>query len=191
MDDRTLGELVRRAQNGDREAAGELIRRYEGRVRASIRSRLGRDLRHRVDTDDIFQSTIAASLDGFEGLRFEGEDALIAWLTTVAERRLLSAARRHRADKRDVGRESPLQAADAIPGGRTSPTQGVVRGETRESVNEAVRRLPPEERQVVELRSYEGLTFEEIARRLGLSDRHAARERFRSALRKMGDHLDS
>ena len=191
MDDRTLGELVRRAQNGDREAAGELIRRYEGRVRASVRRRLGADLRKRIDTDDIFQSAIAASLDGLKGLHFEGEDALIGWLTTVAERRLIGAVRRHRAGKRDVSRESPLRSADRIQAGRTSPTQGAVRGEAQQSVKRAVSRLPPDERRVVELRSYEGLTFEEIATRLGLSDRHAARERFRSALRRMGDLLDS
>ena len=85
MDDRTLGDLVRRAQNGDREAAGELIRRFEGRVRASIRRRLGPNLRQRIDTDDIFQSTIAASLAGLDRFRFEGEDALVAWLTAVAD----------------------------------------------------------------------------------------------------------
>lgn len=191
MDDRRLENLVRRAQAGDREAAGELLSRYEGRVRASIRRRLGPDLRQRVDTDDIFQSTIAASLDGLEGFRYEGEQALIAWLTAVAERRLISVARRHRAEKRDVGRESPLRAAEAIPGERTSPTQGVVRGEARESVKQAVSRLPQQQRRVVEMRSFEGLTFREIAERLELSDRHAARDLFRAALKKMGDLLDS
>jgi len=191
MDDRTLGDLVRRAQNGDREAAGELIRRFEGRVRASIRRRLGPNLRQRIDTDDIFQSTIAASLAGLDRFRFEGEDALVAWLTAVAERRVISAARRHRAGKRDVGRERVLRAAEQVPGERTSPTQGAVRSEAKRSVEDAVSRLPPEERRVVTLRSYEGLTFEAIAGRLGLSDRHVARERFRSALRKMGDLLDS
>jgi len=191
MDDRRLRELVRRAQAGDRDAAGELLSRYGGRVRAAIRCRLGPDLRQRVDTDDILQSALAVSLEDLQGLRYEGEKALVHWLTAVAERRLISAARRHRADRRDVGRESPLRPAELPPGELTSPTQGAVRGEVRESVREAVSRLPPQERRVVELRSYEGLTFEEIATQLGLADRHSARERFRSALRKMGDLLDS
>ncbi|MHC4137393.1 MAG: sigma-70 family RNA polymerase sigma factor [Planctomycetota bacterium] len=191
MDEPRLEELVRRAQAGDRAAAGELAQRYEDRVKASIRRRLAPDLRQRVDTDDIFQSTIAASLEDLVGFKYEGEKALVAWLTSVAERRLISAARRHRAGKRDVRRHRPLAAAGSVAGNLTSPTRGAVRAETKASIQRAVARLPAIERRVVELRSYEGLAFREIAERLELADKHAAREVFLSALRKIGDLFES
>ncbi|MHC4136610.1 MAG: sigma-70 family RNA polymerase sigma factor [Planctomycetota bacterium] len=191
MDSRRLEELVRRAQAGNKEAAAELVRSFEGPVRAAIRRRLGTDLRRRVDTDDIFQSTILASLDELSGFRYQGEKEFVAWLAAVAERRIVTAARRHRAAKRDVRREHPALEANGIAGDRTSPTQGAVRAEVTEDIQRAVDRLPALERRAVELHAYEGLGFGELARRLGLTDKHAARRLFQRALKRMGDLIES
>jgi len=191
MDSRRLGELVRRAQSGDKEAAAELVSSFEGPVRAVIRRRLGADLRQRVDTDDIFQSTVFASLDELSAFRFEGEKAFVAWLATVAERRIVTAARRHRAAKRDIRREHAAAGADDVMGDCTSPTQGAVRAEVTENIQRAVDRLPSLERRAVELHAYEGLGFAELAQQLGLTDKHAARRLFQRALKRMGDLIES
>lgn len=191
MDSRRLGEYVRRAQAGDKEAAAELVSSYEGPVRAVIRRRLGADLRQRVDTDDIFQSTIYASLEELSGFRYRGEKAFVAWLATVAERRIVTAARRHRAAKRDVRREHPGAEADDMVGGHTSPTEGALRAEVTENIRRAVDRLPSLERRAVELHAYEGLGFAALAQRLGLTDKHAARRLFQRALKRMGDLIES
>lgn len=183
-------DLVRRAAAGDAEAAGELARRYEGRVKASIRRRLGSALRARVDTDDLFQSTIAASLADLQGFRFEGEKAFVGWLTQVAERRIQDAARFHGAARRDVGREGPLPEDDLLLGGRTSPTQGAVRGESTAGLRRAMEVLPEVERRVVELHSFQGMGFREVAEAVGLADKNAARHLFQKALRRMEDWLD-
>ena len=191
MEDDRLEVLLTRAQGGDQRALDELIEAYGPRVRLAIRGRLAADLKRRVDTEDIFQSTIAASLKGIVGLRYEGEKAFVRWLARAAERRLLHVARRHRAEMRDVGREAPLQAAGSLPASRTSPTRGVVRDEVDRDVRSAVSGLPDLERRVVELRSFAGETFQRIADELGLPDRHAARDVYRSALRKMADLLEA
>jgi RNA polymerase sigma-70 factor (ECF subfamily) len=191
MERQQLAELVRRAQAGDQEAAGELVRSFEEPVRTIISQPLGPGLRQRVDTDDIFQSTVLASLDELAGFRYQGEKAFIAWLAGVAERRIVTAARRHRAAKRDLRRENPAAEADVLPGEFTSPTQGAVRSEVTEDIQRAVERLPRLERQAVELHSYEGLGFGEVAERLGLSDKHAARRLFQRALKRMGDLFES
>ena len=52
-------------------------------------------------------------------------------------------------------------------------------------------RIPRQERQAVLLHSYEGLGFGEVAQRLGLTDKHAARRLFQRALRRMGDLYES
>jgi RNA polymerase sigma-70 factor (ECF subfamily) len=186
-----LGALVRRAGTGDREAAGEIARRYEGVLRAKIRRRLGRRLRARVETDDIFQSTIAASLLDLEGFEYRGEPEFLGWLTTVAERRIRSAGRFHGAARRDVERERNLSQAGDLAAARTSPTQGAVRSELTEGLRRAIARLPQPDRQVVELRSFKGMGFQEIAEAAGLPDRNAARWVFQRALKKMEDDLES
>ena len=184
-----LESLIRRAADGDANAANELARRYAPGVRAAIRPRLGPELRNRVDTEDILQSTLTASLEDVARLDFRGEKAFVGWLCRVAERRIVDAARRHRAARRDVRREQPLATGDDVIGRGTSPSQAAVRGERARSLREAVAQLPEEERHVVELHSFEGLGFKEVAARLGLKDKERARYLFRRALRKMEDHF--
>jgi RNA polymerase sigma factor (sigma-70 family) len=186
-----LGALVRRAGAGDREAAGEIARRYEGLLRARIRRRLGRRLRARVETDDIFQSTIAASLLDLEGFEYRGEQEFLGWLTTVAERRIRSAGRFHGAARRDIERERNVSEAGEVAADRTSPTQGAVRSELAEGLRQAIARLPQPDRRVMEMRSFRGLGFQEIAEATGLSDRNSARWVFQRALKKMEDDLES
>lgn len=156
-------------------------------MRARIRRRLGRDLRGRVDTDDLFQSTITDSLASLPAMRFESAEAFLAWLGRATERQVMDAARRHRAERRDVGREEHLPDQAVVPGALTSPTQGAVRGETRAGLARVIERLPDDERRAVHLRSYEDLTFQEMAERMGLPDRHAARSLYQRALKRMGD----
>jgi len=185
-----LGELIRRAAAGDRDAAGELVRRYEAPLRAAIHRRLGANLRTRVDTDDIFQSAIFESVENLATFRYRGEQAFLAWLTTLAEHRLRDQARYHAAAKRDHRMERPLPPADEVPEDRTTPTQGAVRTELGQRLREAVARLADLDRQVVELHSFEGLGFKEIAERLGLGDKNAARWVFQRALNRMEDLLE-
>jgi RNA polymerase sigma factor (sigma-70 family) len=182
--------LLRRAAAGDPGAIGEIARRYEEPVRAAIRRRLGAALRARVETDDLFQSTIVASLRSLGSIEYRGEEALIGWFVAMAERRIRDAARRHRAARRDVRRERPLEAAADRPADRTSPTQGAVRNETSRNLREAVDRLPEPDRQAVLLHTFEGLPFGAVAERLGLRDKESARHVFRRALQRMGSLLD-
>lgn len=191
MEGEGLDALVRRAAAGDREAAGEIARRYEGVVRARIRKRLGGRLRARVDTDDLFQSTIVASLRDLDGFEYRGEKAFVAWLARVAERRVQGAGRFHGAAKRDIEKERGVLEAGHVVQGRTSPTQGAVRSELAECLRAAISGLPEPDREVVELRSYQGMGFKEIAEATGLVDRNAARWVFRRALNKIEDDLDS
>jgi RNA polymerase sigma-70 factor (ECF subfamily) len=185
-----IEDLVKRAAGGDSGAAGEISRRVERPLRAAIRQRLGPELRARVDTDDIFQSTIFAALKDLGNFTYQGDGAFMNWLSAIAERRIRMAARKHRAGKRDVRRERSLAAAAEVPGAGTTPTQGVVRGEITERIQTVLPQLPELERRVVELHSFEGRGFPDVARELGLTDKNAARHVFQRALKLMGDLLD-
>ena len=182
--------LVRRAQEGERDALDELLRRYGDRVRSAIRRRLSPDLRRRFETEDAFQLAVAVTLEDLRGLDYRGEKAFVAWLRSVAERRMLGAARRHHAIRRDVRREVPLEDPDAIPGGGTAPPERAERAEAEADIEQAIARLPREERRVIELRSYEGLSFREVADAMRLSSKHAARDLFLRALRRMGELVE-
>lgn len=184
-------KLIRRAVSGDRDAAGDVIRRYEARVRDHIHRRLGPGLRRRADTEDLLQSTLTLVVRDLPSLEYRGEKAFVAWLSAVAERQILMKARFHRADRRDLRKEERLTGRAGIAQGRTSPSQGAVREELATSLREAISRLPDRERRVVELHSLEGQTFEAVAQEVGLADRSSAYRIFERALRKVGELLDN
>ena len=190
MEEDDLRTLVERARGGDPSAVDAIVRRVGGRIRAGIRRRLGPELRRRLETEDLFQSAMLQSLADLDGLEYRGEAAFLGWLETIATRQVAMAVRKNRAARRDVRREVRFTRAGPLPSAWTSPTQAAVRGERRTSVREALEKLPPEEREIVRLHAYEGLSFREVAERLDLSGKVSAHRRFRMAMKKMVALLD-
>jgi len=186
-----LERLVRRAGRGDERAAEEITRRCGAPVRRIVRRRLGREIRSRVDTEDILQSAFLTALGALRDFRYEGERAFVGWISTIAEQKIRNAARHHRAALRDVRRQRPLSGGARVPDDGTSPTQGAVRGEIVRDIRQAVEKLPERQRSVVLLHSFEGRSFPDIAERLGLTDKSAARRLFQRALRELGNLMDA
>ncbi|MHC4549634.1 MAG: sigma-70 family RNA polymerase sigma factor [Planctomycetota bacterium] len=190
MDDGRLSDLIRRAREGDEEAAKALVQRYEGQLQAAIRAGIGRDLRSRLSASDVFQATMFAALRELEHFEYHGEAAFTAWLNTIAERQLLMAARYHSARKRDVGREQFVGTSPVHPDDQPSPSAAAVHGEMTALIRHTVVRLPTLERRVVELHSFEGHSFARVADELSLSGAARARYLFQRALKAMGRMLD-
>jgi len=180
-----LAPLIDRAAAGDRDAAGEVAERYRERVRRAIHHRLGPALRRRLDTEDLVQSTFAVALRDLRQLDYENERAFVGWLQAIAERRILMAVRKHRAEKRDLRRDRAIEAAAGVELDATTPTRAARRAETKTAMRDAVALLPESERRVVELHSFEGKSFAEVAEILGLADKNAAYHLFRKALKQM------
>jgi len=97
-------------------------------------------------------------------------------LITSVRRAALDLARR---DARRTAREQRAEAdADGVAPVFATPLAG---DERREAIESALRRLPPEQRDVLVLKIWAELTFEQIAAQLGLSPNTAA-SRYRYAL---------
>jgi RNA polymerase sigma-70 factor, ECF subfamily len=182
--------LVERAREGDRDAMDALVARYGGLVRSALTGSMGPDVRVRVDTDDLFQSTMTAALTDLAGFTWKDEPSFRAWLLTVARREALMAARFHRRQARSPKREDGPDAAFAAAGARTTPSMGAMRGEAARRLEEAVEALAADDQRVVRLHSFQGLSFPETARLAGLPDAEAARHVFRRALKRLGELMD-
>ncbi len=87
----------------------------------------------------------------------------LAWLTTIARSRAID---RLRSGWQDQQRKESLDALGDTPAGAASPEEMTVAAERQRFVRAALESLSPEQREVIELAYYSGLSHSEIAARL-------------------------
>ncbi len=153
-------------------AAG--YRRHYGRVYRFVRRRA----RSAEDAEDLTQEVFEAAAAAFADERLTSEPEL-AWLYTVAERRLVDTWRRQ-------SRTEPF-----APDGGTAVTaaeRGAYGAEVTQALLAGLRRLPVEQRRVVLAKLVQGRPFAEIASALGLSE-EACRMRLSRGLASLRDFL--
>ncbi|HVN09636.1 MAG TPA: sigma-70 family RNA polymerase sigma factor [Patescibacteria group bacterium] len=136
-------ELMLEFQKGSTEAFTELFQRYAQRLYGFFRRRLANPTRAEELTQDVFVAVLKAAT------RYEPRALFRTYLYSIAVRMLM-------AERRKVSRE----AADASHA--PEPAQQA-QSETSAWVRDAVERLETTEREILLLREYEELSYEEIA----------------------------
>lgn len=112
-----------------------------------------------------------------------------AWLFMLTRSRSLDRLRSLQRVSKAV--ESSTEAAKTVPQAQISdPTEDVLINERRDRVLAAMQRLPVEQREVLELAYYEGLTHVEIATKTGKS-LGTVKTRIRLGLNKLRQVLDA
>lgn len=154
--------LIDGALRGDVDAVGALLERLRPRVVLWATSRMSRDLRSRVDPEDVTQDILLAVHQGIG--TFTGTDprAFLAWVFRIGENRIRDAADYHGAAKR--------QPAPPLSVSQVSPSMGVARAEEIERVRAAIDRLKDEHREVIRLRRLEERPTAEVAALMGRSE---------------------
>ena len=118
--------------------------------------------------------------------RFDEELAgLRTYLNLCARHRALDAVR---SELRRAGREA-RHSRLLPPPRQPSPGEEVADADTASAVRAAVRTLPPDQREVVELAYFGGLSYRDVALRMGIAE-GTAKSRVRLALAKLGTVLD-
>src|SRR5512136_417397 len=150
--------LVRRVRQGDLEAYGELVRRYQGSVFGVCYRMLG----ERREAEDMVQH---AFLRGYERLgTFDLAFPFGPWIRRVAANLCLNRLQRRQPVLVELDDELALHGA---PPGSTPETSMDSRLQADE-IRRAVLALPPAYRAVIEMRHYQDASYEEIAAALHL-----------------------
>lgn len=173
-------ELVERCKDGDERAWSEL-------VEATYRDVYTLCLRILGDPQDAAEATQDAYLKAWRGLRgFRGEAMFQTWLYRVASN---SALTKHRSRRRRQSHESGLQdeVLTELPAAGSVEAAAGVRIEVQ-MLEAALERLPEQYRTAVVLRDVYGLSIDEIAQRLKISET-ATKVRVHRARKKLRDML--
>ena len=142
-------ELVRRARRGEREAFGELYRRYSGMVHGILLARLPY-----AEVADAVQDVFLRALRHLAGLRDDA--AFGGWLATLARTAAADWGRR------PASRAVHHPVADELADERGSEADAL-------AVVMTIRALPPAYAETLLMRLVEGMTGPEIAARTGLT----------------------
>ncbi len=153
-------ETILSAQSGNKDAYGELVLKYQKRLFRFIFMMLG----SKDATEDIVQE---AFVNGYLALNsFEPERPFYPWLATIA--RNLALNRIKKADK-----EKPASEYDdlisAVPDKAANPLERIIDKENERRLALAVAALPEQYRMVFVLRTFEKLSYEEIAKQLHIA----------------------
>ena len=163
--------LQARLARGDPDAFASLYDACADRVGHYLLVRLG----SRADADDALQETFCRLVHLREKLA--NVENLEAYVITVAR----NEASRFAAGRiRRQRNQRPLTGEELFC---YAPTDTDAR-QTAEAVAAALQRLPPDLREIVELKTYAGLAFQQISQVTGLPQGTAA-TRYRSALARM------
>lgn len=157
----TVDELVRAAAAGDADAFAQLVGQYESRVYSLT-------LRMCGNPEDAADAAQEAFLSAWRGLpSFRGEAGFSTWLYRLAANASIDLLRRTRRQRLDLPLDEEALGA-AFQSADPGPQEAAERTELRRAVDQALAQLGDNHRQVLVLRELQQLSYEEIARTLGL-----------------------
>jgi RNA polymerase sigma-70 factor (ECF subfamily) len=148
-------------------------------------------VRRTLDVDvsvDLTAETFAQAWRGWSRLRVRSAEELRAWLFVIARRQLGRYLRRGRVERRALerfGLQAPLVHEDDR--GEIERAAGL--GELRAALGIELARLSVEQREALQLRIVDEMSYAEVASRLGVSE-PAARARVSRGLRALALALE-
>lgn len=156
-------ELVRRVQRGDQAAFDLLVRKYQHRIAALI----GRYVSDWSECQDVAQDTFIRAYRAIGN--FRGDAQFYTWLHRIAvntaKNHLVAHNRRPPNDDIDVADAEQFDSGIRLRDTDT-PERELARQQMEQAVMRAVEALPEELRLAISLREVDGLSYEEIARRM-------------------------
>jgi RNA polymerase sigma-70 factor (ECF subfamily) len=189
MKDPTEGRLLERCRQGEAEAWDELFARHYAPAYRFV-FQLGFQITHE-DAEEICQEAFLSVIRNLDS--FKGGSAFQTWFFRIAANKARDFLEKQSAAKRGGGQVPlSLQAEDPETGLRLDPPSpgpapdgGMVDGERVLWVHESVARLEPPCRELVELRYFGDLSYEELAAALKLHPKTVS-----SRLSRCLDHLE-
>ncbi|QDV63975.1 MULTISPECIES: sigma-70 family RNA polymerase sigma factor [Crateriforma] len=176
----SVPQLIGRVRRGDADSLGALLQLYRGYLSVLAATRLDQRLRPRLNPSDLVQETMLAAHRDFPSFRGNSEGEWLTWLRQILCNCVSHAVEAHvLAQKRDVRREvrldpqidvsgdGPIGLINVLAAAGDTPSRDAGRKEIALRLTQQLDRLKPDYRQVIVYRNLEGLSFDDIAQRMG------------------------
>lgn len=197
QDHSAIEQQIAAARSGSAPALGALLNEFRNYLLLIANAELDNHLRKKIGASDLLQETYVQAQRGFLGFQGTTEPELRAWLRQIMLNRCRNMRLAYETEKRDLNRELPLCGTSSVAGpvdelvtGGRSPSGQAMAAEEAMLVAKAMAGLPKDYEEVIRLRHWEDLSFEEIGIRTGRSA-EAARKLWSRAIEYLGIDWDT
>ncbi len=151
-------QLVESTNKGDQDAFGEIVRRWERKIFALCFGMLARE----DEAKDAAQETFIAAYRNLKN--FRGDAKVSSWLHRIAVNQCLTTKRRQKTRSESyLDDETSEDEKVFVAPRRLMPSREAEKSEKTHLVRQAVQSLPSDLRQVIVMKEFEEMTFQEIS----------------------------
>jgi len=157
-------ELVSLYQNGNEEAFEMLLYRHKSKVYTAIYL----IVKDRYTAEDLLQETFIKAINTIRGGRYNEEGKFLPWISRIAHNLAIDHFRK---EKRypEVVLEDGSQVFNSMSFAEESYETVQMKKETHSRLRDFIKELPTEQKQVLIMRHFLQMSFQEIADRSGVS----------------------
>jgi RNA polymerase sigma-70 factor (ECF subfamily) len=158
-------ELLNRYSVGEEDAISEIIDRYKKRVFDYIRNMV----KSEALADDIFQETFIKIVKSLNENRYVESGKLLSWMLRIAHNQVIDHFRKNKSEAKvsyDNGDVNILNNKNLVD---SNVEDQMIENQQHQTIRRLVERLSAEQKEVVIMRHYLGLSFKEIAEKTGVS----------------------
>ena len=157
--------LLNNYLSGDRNAISRLIERHSRRVRDYINMMI----KDRDVAEDIFQETFIKAVRVIDEGRYTDNGKFLSWILRIAHNQVIDHFRAQRQSKAVTESEAGYDVLGTLRFAERTVEDSMVSDQIERDVRALVELLPSEQREVVIMRYFSGLSFKEIAEQTDVS----------------------
>lgn len=156
--------LVQSYANGNNEAFDILLARHQSRLLNYINQLTG----NRQQAEDIFQETFVKAIMTIRQGNYTETGKFGAWLTRIARNLVIDQFRQDKAEPTLSTDDDNIDILNRKELSELTVEDGMVDLQIQDDVRRLVQELPDQQREVLVMRFYQGLSFKEIAEQTGV-----------------------
>ncbi len=151
--------------SGDQSAISQLIERHSRRVKEYIRMMV----KDNDVADDIFQETFIKAVRVIDEGRYTDNGKFLSWILRIAHNQVIDYFRARKQQKQITEADAGYNVLGTLRFAEHTIEDEMVTAQISSDVRHLVEMLPDEQREVVMLRYFSGLSFKEIAEQTDVS----------------------
>ena len=151
--------LLNRYISGESGAISQLIDRHSNRIRDYIRMMV----KDRDRADDILQDTLIKAVRTIDEGRYVDSGKFLSWILRIAHNQVIDYFRQQKSSRTINEAEAGYDVIGSLRIAERNVEDRIISEQIEQDVRRLIEHLPEEQREVVMMRYYAGLSFQEIA----------------------------